>query len=525
MKNFFTSVWVKMTLAVLVVTLLETIGAGIWWYQTPKFQDVTIELGSEMPQLQAFLTDKAKADWASFVTDVEQLDLTKAGAHTLEMNHLGRVETVTLTVVDTVAPTVVFRDISVTVDDEITVDMFVESCEDLSPVTLAFEGELGERNGYDDQTVTVVATDESGNKTTGQCVISYGWLKESITVELGSTITVQDVLLNPEKGAELVDAAVIEHLNSAPAGSYAIASVDGGKVCSCKIIIQDTVAPEVEAKSLTVEQGTALSLESFLVSASDVSNAVSITLEGDISGMTPGTFPIVIEAKDPSGNTTRVEVTLTVAYDLTPPWFSGMAELNVSKNYVPDYAAGVTAYDAKDGQISFTFDASRVDLSEAGTYYVIYTATDRSGNTTTYRRKVIVAHDHADTDRLVAEHAARCGTTVQSIRNYVRNNIYYNTNWGGNDPVWYGFTTRTGNCYVHALCLQRLLAYHGYTSQLIWVKDQSHYWLIVNMDGGWKHVDATPGVVHGKYLFMNDAQRLETLSGRTWDTSLWPACE
>ena len=525
MKNFFKSIWFKITLIVLLLILLAGTGLFIRWYRIPKFKDVTIELGSEMPQLQAFLMDDTRMDWASFVTDPSQLDLTKTGSHSLKLDHLGRVEIVTLTIRDTVAPKAVFRNVSVTVDDEITVDMFVESWEDLAPVTIAFDGELGQRNGYDDQTVTVVVMDESGNKTTGECTISYTWLKERITVELGTEITVQDVLLNPEKGAELVDAAVIEQLNASPAGVYTVTSADGGKVCTCNVTIEDTVAPELEAKSLAVEQGTQLTLESFLVSVSDASNDVTTTLEGDISGKTSGTFPIVIEAKDPSGNTTRVEVTLTVAYDMTAPWINGLTDMDIPKHSEPDYTAGVTAFDSKDGDISFTYDASRVRVGNAGTYYVIYTATDRSGNSATYRRKVTVAHDAEDTNALVAEHAAKCGTTIQSIRNYVLGNIYYNTNWGGDDPVWYGFTNRVGNCYVHALCLQRLLTYHGYTTQLIWVTDRSHYWLIVSMDGGWKHIDATPSALHSKYMFMDDAQRLETLSGRTWDTTQWPACE
>lgn len=525
MKTFLKSIWGKITLFLLAAILLAGIGAGLWWYRLPKFRDVTIELGSEMPQLQAFLTDKAVAEWASLETDPTQLDLAKVGTHSLKMSHLNREETVKLNIVDTVAPKVVFRNVYVTVDDEITADMFVESWEDLAPVTVTFDSEPDERNGYNDQTVTVAVTDESGNKTTGECIISYTWLKESIKVELGTVITVQDVLLNPEKGTALVDASAIDQLNASPAGVYTITSVDGGKTCTCQVTIEDTVAPILEAKSLAVERGTTLSLESFLVSVSDASNDVTVTLEGDISGRTSGTFPIIIEAKDPSGNTTRVEVTLTVAYDLTPPWISGLTDLDIPKHYEPDYAAGVSAVDDKDGEIRFTYDASRVRTGEAGTYYVIYTATDRSGNSVSYRRKVTVAHDAEDTDALVAEHAAKCGTTVLSIRYYVLNTVYYNSNWGGDDPVWYGFTNLIGNCYVHALCLQRLLEYHGYTTQLIWVSDQSHYWVIVNMDGGWKHVDATPGVLHSKYPLMDDAQRLETLNGRTWDTSRWPACE
>ena len=441
------------------------------------------------------------------------------------LHHLGRRETVTLTIADTVAPQVVFRDIAVTVDDAITADMFVVSAEDLSPVQVSFITAPGERSGYDDQTVTVAVTDAGGNQVTGDCTISYTWLKESLTVELGTEIAVQDLLLNPEKGEHLVNPEDIELLNVSPAGEYTVESTDGGKTCVCKVSIVDTVAPQLEGKSLTVEQGAYLTMESFLVSVFDASANVTVNLEGNISAYACGTFPVVLTAQDVSGNTTRVELTLTVVYDATAPVFTGMAEMNAPKNSQPDFISGVTATDNRDGVVEFTVDTSRVNMAEAGTYYAVYTARDKSGNVSTYRRKVVVPHDSADTDALVAMHAAWCGTSVVSIRNYVCNNIMYNTNWGGNDPVWYGFTNRVGNCYVHALCLQRLLMYHGYQTQLIWVTDQSHYWLIVYMDGGWKHIDATPSALHGRYPVMNDAQRLETLSGRVWDTTLWPACE
>ena len=59
---------------------------------------------------------------------------------------------------------------------------------------------------------------------------------------------------------------------------------------------------------------------------------------------------------------------------------------------------------------------------------------------------------------------------------------------------------------------------------MIWVTNKSHYWLIVKINGQWKHIDPTPSRLHGKYSLMNDEQRLSTLSGRKWDTSQWPAC-
>ena len=75
-----------------------------------------------------------------------------------------------------------------------------------------------------------------------------------------------------------------------------------------------------------------------------------------------------------------------------------------------------------------------------------------------------------------------------------------------------------------------LLEAKGYETNLIWVTDKSHYWLQVNLDGVWKHIDATPGVRHTKYSLMNDFERYETLyiaeekRQRDWDRTKWPAC-
>jgi transglutaminase-like putative cysteine protease len=175
--------------------------------------------------------------------------------------------------------------------------------------------------------------------------------------------------------------------------------------------------------------------------------------------------------------------------------------------------------------VKFTYDISKVDLTKAGTYYATYTATDQAGNTATSRRKVVVNHDQADTKALVQSVAAGLSGDPEEIRDYVRDSIKYSSSWGDEDPVWYGFKNKKGNCYVHALCLQELLEEKGYSTKLIWVTDKSHYWLLIKLNGVWKHIDATPGVRHTKYSLMDDTQRLETLSGRKWDTSQWPACE
>lgn len=234
-----------------------------------------------------------------------------------------------------------------------------------------------------------------------------------------------------------------------------------------------------------------------------------------------------------TGSTTSVTVTTAPTQPSLPdagPLFSGMDGITTDKNQKPDYYTGVSAIDKRDGPVDFTVDDSKVDLSTAGTYYAIYSATDLHGNTTTYRRRIVVNHDQEDTRKLAAEIAAKLPGDAEELRDYVRTKIRYSQDWGGEDPVWFGFKHKNGNCYVHALCLESLLREKGFETRLIWVTDKSHYWNLVRIDGTWYHIDATPGTRHSKYSLMNDAQRYETLitedGNRDWDRTNpdWPAC-
>ncbi len=75
------------------------------------------------------------------------------------------------------------------------------------------------------------------------------------------------------------------------------------------------------------------------------------------------------------------------------------------------------------------------------------------------------------------------------------------------------------------MCFQSLLREKGFETRLIWTTCKTHYWNQVKINGQWKHMDTTPSNLHERYSIMSDAQRLETLSGRTWDRAAWPACE
>lgn len=492
---------------------------------TKKFRDVTIELGSELPPLESFLTKAADPSQAAMVTPGENIDLTKVGQQALTFRYGDETRDVTLTIQDTVAPQVTFRDVITAIDRQPEADEFVAEISDLSPTTVSYVQTPQLPETYGNAQVEIRVTDAAGNSVVGQCNLQYTWMYEHLTLELGQPLEKSHLLLNPEKDSDLIDQALLDVINAAPVGIYTISSTSMDQTCTCTITVQDTTAPTLELRAVQIDIGDRVSVNSFIKTAEDASGPVETKLLTTLELQKECTQTVRVEARDINGNVTTAETTLTVYLDSRAPVFSGVKEVTLQKNAAFDYSEGVSAVDARDGQVPFTVNSDNVDLTKAGTYYATYSARDSMGNVATVRRKITVEHDAADTQALVNSIAATLPNDPEKIRDYVRNEIGYSSSWGDKDAVWYGFTKKTGNCYVHALCLQQLLTAKGYETQLIWVTDKSHYWLIIKLNGVWRHIDATPGSVHRKYSLMTDEQRLSTLSGRDWDHSIWPACE
>lgn len=519
-----------------VVTILLALCciAAILWggyafrlYQQPKFQDVTIELGTSSLGIDQFTTAYATLSKCRFASDVSAIDIGKVGSYPITLSHGGKEETVFLHIQDTIAPTVEFIPCLEKPSGYLPDAMdFVSSFSDYSEVTAHFAQEPILTEDYGDVTVQVVVEDACGNRTESTCILRTLWLRDALLWELGKEITKADILLNPEKDSNLVDQSELDAINQAGIGQYTIISSTAAKTVECRILVQDTLGPALQLKDVHIYPGDHAALRDFVISCEDPSGVAELILLTELYFETIGHQTVKIQATDSLGNVTLGEATLIVSTDMEAPVFTGLEELSVEKYGTPDYFTGVIAEDAIDGKCEVTCDYSNVDVNTAGTYYITYTAIDKSGNTATARRKVIVEHDAEDTAALVAEIAEQLENDPEKIRNYVRRMIAYNSNWGGDDPVWYGFKNRVGNCYVHALCLDALLQYYGYETHIIWVEDKSHYWVLIYLEGiGWRHIDATPADVHSIFSLMTDEQRLETLWGRTWDTSKWPAAE
>ncbi|MCM1025283.1 MAG: DUF5011 domain-containing protein [Roseburia sp.] len=498
--------------------------ASYWLYSQPRFHDLTVELGTENISIQDFMTEFANANKAGIVTDLSTVDISKPGSYPLTLRSGSKDETVTLTVVDTMPPMVEFiPHLEKTPDYQPDPNDFVKSCYDLSEVTVRFVGNVVIPLNYEEQSFTVVVEDACGNAVSKECSLSIVWLKSEYDMELGETLRAEDLLFNPERDGGMLEQGAIEAVNSSGIGEYTIKSLVDESVCQVRVA--DTTPPELIVTDISVFQGEEVTVDSFVESCTDASGEVQVRLTTEPDVNTMGIQTMTIEATDINGNTTTATATLAVVKDKTPPVIKGLSTLSVAKRSNPDYLAGVSAEDKVDGACEVTYDDRGVDLTKAGTYYVTYSSKDQDGNTAKVRRTVVVEHDQEDTDALVKSIAAGLSSDPEEIRDYVRDTIKYSHNSGGDDPTWHGFTVKSGDCLVHAACLQSLLTEKGYETQLIWVTDRSHYWLIIKLGDVWRHIDATPGVRHVKYSLMTDEQRYSILQGRDWDRSAWPACE
>ncbi len=516
---------VSVTVAIVLLVLsLGYLGFDFYLDQVVLFQDLTVELGTETVGIRDFLTQRRAPVPIRWVTNPAKVDLGKVGSYKITLGYSDLVQTVTLTVRDTVAPEVqVEQSRQVSVSEIPEARDLVSQVADEAATRIYFKEEPVIPADYSDLDVTVVVEDESGNATEHICRFQFIWMRESVTLELGGTLLPEDILLAPQQDITRLDMEELKALTSAAPGTYTLEA--GNAVCA--VTVQDTTAPVLQLREVQRVPGSKVEMEDFIVNATDASGDVDLRFVGETPDSSEkGTYTIAIEAEDGSGNVTRKGTTLWITSDAVAPVIQGVKNsFVVEKHGAVDFLEGALAFDNIDGLCDVTVDTSALDVDTAGTYYITYYAEDSSGNVGSLKRKVEVLHDEEDTLAWIAQIAETLPDDPELIRDYVRDTIRYNTSWGGEDPVWYGLTNSAGNCYVHALTLKALLDVKGYETQLIWVRNETHYWLIIKLGEVWRHIDSTPSSQHRKISLMTDEQRLAQLNGRDWDFDMWPACE
>ena len=540
-------------IAVIVVLILAILAIILFNVFSKKVKDhVQLELGTQEIKIQDFLTDEKYAENAEFVTDISQIDLSKVATYEITIKLDDKEYTSTLDIKDTTAPQVKFQDVDGYTDYQINPEDFIAEKTDASNMEVSLGNEIT-INGFGEYHPLIIVKDEYGNETSQECLLNISYIKSKFILEYGNKLTKEDLLFNVAEYQDTINQQDIDTINSYDIGEYDLKSVYDGQEKITKITIQDTIAPELVLKDVTLYTEQSITdANQFVEKAEDLAG-VTLNILTEIDYSIIGDQEVTIEAVDGHGNKTSQTAKLTIKEDTEGPVFSGISDLKVTKGGTADYKKGVTAKDGKDGDVEFTVDSSSVKLDTAGTYYATYTATDKAGNTTTSKRKIVVSEKstassssssssssgdvYAKADEFIAKATSGVSGTankILAIKNYLRNNIKYShrynaSNTGSvNAAAMKAFTAYEGDCYIHAAAAQVMFTRLGVQSIIVNALDYTHYWNMVYINGGWKHVDPTPGWAYADVGFMNDAKRLETLRRingyeyRDWDRSKFP---
>lgn len=161
------------------------------------------------------------------------------------------------------------------------------------------------------------------------------------------------------------------------------------------VITFDQTAPVLQLTQLTmfVEAGTQWIDPGAMMFDNYFGNLTKdIVVTGTVDTSKLGQYLITYSGQDPCGNVAIPQVRTIIVRDTTPPTINlvGGDTLNLKRAWAVYKDPGYAATDLVDGSCPVTVKGSVLPLLFTGTYTLTYSATDKSGNTASKIRKVIV---------------------------------------------------------------------------------------------------------------------------------------
>lgn len=212
-------------------------------------------------------------------------------------------------------------------------------------------------------------------------------IKKNVTLEAGSEINIKDFLKKENADAKFV--TDVSQINTGNIGSHEIVVKVGKKEYTSKLTIEDTKAPTAKANDVTVNKDGQIEANQFVTDIKDATKVdVSFKDKPDVSK--DGESEVIIVLTDEGKNQKEVKAKLTVVSDSEPPVIDGVKDITAYIGETVSYKKDVTVTDNMDQNPTLDIDNSKVNLNKAGTYEVVYTATDSAGNTSSASSKITI---------------------------------------------------------------------------------------------------------------------------------------
>lgn len=275
----------------------------------------------------------------------------------------------------------------------------------------------------------------------------------------------------------------------------------------------------IEVIDVKIPKGFDVTAQEFINNVDNVSG-ISCEFVNKPDTNKTGTTTVDILVSSTDGSSKNFTAMLEVYEDTEAPVISGVVDrhFNIGDNIT--YLKGVTAIDNIDGEVEIKVDNSRIITDDKGNviegnYPVIYSAADRAGNKTEDIQAIFYFEANGVNDEMIDEAIdnALAGIikddmTIEqkafAIYNYTYDNIAYTGTSTKGDyrlEAYNGLTTFQGDCYTYYAAAKAMLLKIGAevidVERAEGIRNDHHYWLLVNLGSGYYHFDST----RRKYYF------------------------
>lgn len=210
---------------------------------------------------------------------------------------------------------------------------------------------------------------------------------DEITIEAGSQLTINDLLKEETVDPDFVSKPDNQLLSTVGRHNIKVKTKYAQYNVSLNII--DTIAPQATINNKTMWIGDEITSDLFVSNVQDASPVSTSFLEQpDLNK--EGKQNVVIVLKDVSGNTTQYKATLTLQKDTEAPIISTVNTIIANQGDTVLYKKNTKVTDNRDAKVALNIDSTQVNYNKSGTYYAIYSATDKAGNKATKKVKVII---------------------------------------------------------------------------------------------------------------------------------------
>ena len=507
-----------------LITLLVLLLANAFKYSTINKKIVT-EAGTELPKASVFLKDQTKQ--AEYITDMTKIDIKKPGIYDVRIESNGQKYKVKLEIRDTLAPEAEIKNIDLYEGRVIEPQEFIKGINDAANVTVVFKN-APDFNRIGTQDVFLLLEDEVGNKSEYQAQLRVSKIKENVKVDISNRVYTVESFLK-EKG-DLSRASIIEPL-SVPEkmGTYPAKIKIDEVTYDSNILVTDLTAPKADSVDQQIWQNDKIEASEFVTNINDITSVTARFKEAPDFSLV-GEQTVIIILADEANNEAELEAKLAVIQDTEAPAIYGVKNNTIYINNPVSFKKDVYVYDNRDGEISVSVDSSQLNQKQVGSYMIIYSATDSSGNTS-IKEAIYTVKDMKVTmeqlETLADEVLAKITTPEMTLREKAWEIYEYEnkllTYTGISDKTdwmfeaYNGLTNKVGDCFTYFSMSELLLNRIGMETmrveRLSKPGEAKHYWHLVNYGEGWYHFDACIHIPKLVSFMLTDAE-MDAFSAR-----------